>query len=79
VPLSNPPIWLRPGPAILLAWTRRARLVATGSPFDPVQVGGRFAPDRSVQQRFSVPRTGFRPAWRWAPARLSEAMVVGRP
>jgi len=67
---------LRPGPAILLAWTGRRALVATGIALRPVAGGGNVrAGSVSATTGFPVPGLGFR-LRRWAPARVVRAMVV---
>ena len=41
-PLSNPTANTEAVPSDILAWTGGGAIVATGSPFDPVEVGGRM-------------------------------------
>ncbi|MEE8308107.1 MAG: NAD-dependent malic enzyme [Gammaproteobacteria bacterium] len=41
LPLSNPTDYAEARPADLMAWTEGQALIATGSPFEPVQFGGK--------------------------------------
>jgi len=58
-PLSNPTTSCEATPADIIAWTRGAAIVATGSPFDPVDFGGRSIQIGQGNNAFIFPGLGF--------------------
>ncbi len=59
LPLSNPTPRAEAIPADVLAWTDGAALIGTGSPFDPVDVGGRSIPIAQVNNVHVFPGIGL--------------------
>jgi len=58
-PLSNPTSHTEAAPADLMAWTGGRALVATGSPFDPVQAGGRTRIISQANNLYTFPGIGL--------------------
>ncbi|HSD67274.1 MAG TPA: oxaloacetate-decarboxylating malate dehydrogenase [Vicinamibacteria bacterium] len=58
-PLSSPASASEAHPADLLAWTDGRALVATGSPFDPVEAGGRKIRVGQASNAFAFPGVGL--------------------
>lgn len=59
LPLSNPTPRAEAIPADVLAWTEGRALVGTGSPFDPVSIGGRSVPIAQVNNVHVFPGVGL--------------------
>jgi malate dehydrogenase (oxaloacetate-decarboxylating) len=58
-PLSNPTSKAEAKPADLLAWTEGRAVVATGSPFDPVKLGGKTYPIAQCNNSYIFPGMGL--------------------
>jgi len=59
MPLSNPTSKVEATPAEILEWTGGAGLVATGSPFDPVEVNGKSVPIAQCNNAYIFPGIGL--------------------
>jgi malate dehydrogenase (oxaloacetate-decarboxylating) len=59
LPLSNPTPRAEAIPADVLAWTGGAALIGTGSPFDPVTVGGARVAIAQVNNVYVFPGVGL--------------------
>ena len=59
LPLSNPTPRAEAIPSDVLAWTDGKALVGTGSPFDPVAIGGRSVPIAQVNNVHVFPGVGL--------------------
>jgi malate dehydrogenase (oxaloacetate-decarboxylating) len=75
MPLSNPTSKAEALPADLIAWTDGAALVATGSPFDPVEHGGVTHHIAQANNALVFPGLGLGVAVARA-SRISEAMIA---
>jgi malate dehydrogenase (oxaloacetate-decarboxylating) len=74
-PLSNPTSACEASPSDLLAWSRGRAIVATGSPFDPVRVGGREIPIGQGNNAYIFPGLGFGAILAEA-SEITDAMVL---
>ena len=58
-PLSNPSSHVEAQPADLIRWTRGGAIVASGSPFEPVEYEGKLYPIGQGNNAFIFPGLGF--------------------
>ena len=75
LPLSNPTSKCEAHPADVVRWTEGRALVATGSPFDPVEYGGRRFEIAQCNNAFIFPGVGLGVIAVQAP-RVTEGMFV---
>jgi malate dehydrogenase (oxaloacetate-decarboxylating) len=59
LPLSNPTVHSEADPADLIRWSSSRALVATGSPYAPVEYGGRTIPIAQCNNVFIFPAVGL--------------------
>jgi len=59
MPLSNPTSQIEAHPADILAWTNGDALIATGSPFEPVQLAGRSCKIAQCNNSYIFPGIGL--------------------
>lgn len=74
-PLSNPTASSEAAPEDLMAWTGGRAIVATGSPFDPVDVGGRAVAIGQGNNAFIFPGLGLGAILAYV-RRISDALVL---
>jgi len=59
LPLSNPTSYSEGDPKDLLAWSDGGAMVATGSPFPPVSIGGKMVPIAQCNNAYIFPAIGL--------------------
>ncbi len=75
MPLSNPTSRVEATPAEVLAWTDGNALVATGSPFAPVEINGRTLPIAQCNNAYIFPGIGLGVVAAKA-TRITDAMLM---
>ncbi|QKZ04604.1 NAD-dependent malic enzyme [Pseudomonas eucalypticola] len=75
MPLSNPTSRVEATPADVLAWTDGNALVATGSPFAPVEINGRTLPIAQCNNAYIFPGIGLGVVAAKA-TRITDAMLM---